>query len=146
MSFMDAAPDNPSGRTAVLLHGTNFCGAAWEVTAQGLLSVGYRVLIPDQFGFCKSSKLPEVQYTFAMMADFTRRLMDSRQIGDAINIGHSTGGMLAMHFAVMYPDKVSRLVLINPPRLTDRAAEGFDYVPLYELIEQERAKDRASIR
>lgn len=146
MSFMDVAPDNPNCQTAVLLHGKNFCGATWEVTAQALLSAGYRVLIPDQVGFCKSSKPPEAQYTFAMMANFTRRLMDARQIGEAIIIGHSTGGMLAMHFAVMYPDKVSRLVLINPLGLTDRAAEGADYVPLDELIEQERAKDRASIR
>ena len=146
MSFMDVVPDNPNGQVAVLLHGKNFCGATWEQTAQALLSAGYRVLIPDQIGFCKSSKPRDAQYTFAMMANFTRQLMEARQIDNAIFIGHSTGGMLAMHFAVMYPNNVSRLVLINPLGLTDRAAEGAAYVPLNELIAQERAKDRASIR
>lgn len=146
MSFMDVAPENPNGQTAVLLHGKNFCGATWEDTARALLSDGYRVLIPDQVGFCKSSKPREAQYTFAMMADFTRRLMEARQIDDAVIMGHSTGGMLAMHFALMFPDKASQLVLINPLGLTDRAAEGAAYVPLDKLIEQERAKDRAAIR
>ena len=146
MAYMDVAPDEPNGRTIVLLHGKNFCGATWEHTARTLLDSGYRVLIPDQLGFCKSSKPREAQYSFAMMAHFTQALMAARGIEDAIVIGHSTGGMLAMHFALMYPDQVSHLVLINPLGLTDRLAEGVPYVPLDTLIKQERQKDFASIK
>lgn len=146
MSFMDVAPKHFNGRTVVLLHGKNFCGATWEDTTRSLLSSGYRVLIPDQVGFCKSSKPRDAQYSFAMMANFTQRLMEERGIENAIIIGHSTGGMLGMHFSLMYPDRASQLILINPLGLTDRAAEGVAYVPLDQLIEDERHKDRASIR
>ena len=146
MSFMDVLPKQPNGQTAILLHGKNFCGATWESTTHALLESGYRVLIPDQVGFCKSSKPREAQYSFAMLANFTRRLMDERGIEDAVIIGHSTGGMLAMHFAKMYPEHVRHLVLINPLGLANRAAQGGPYVPLNKLIEQERSKDRFAIK
>jgi pimeloyl-ACP methyl ester carboxylesterase len=56
MAFMDVAPDHPNGRTVVLLHGKNFCGATWDQTITALVGKGYRVIAPDQIGFCKSSK------------------------------------------------------------------------------------------
>ncbi|WP_126172609.1 alpha/beta fold hydrolase [Altericroceibacterium xinjiangense] len=146
MAYMDVAPERSNGRTIVLLHGKNFCGATWEDTGRALLAAGYRVLIPDQIGFCKSSKPREAQYTFAMLAHSTRELMKARGVEDAIVIGHSTGGMLAMHFALMYPEAVDHLVLVNPLGLTDRTAEGVPYLPLDELVTQEREKDFASIK
>lgn len=146
MAYMDVRPETPNGQTVLMLHGKNFCGATWENTARALMDAGYRVLIPDQIGFCKSSKPREAQYTFAMLADLTKQLMTALEIEDAIVIGHSTGGMLAMHFALMHPDSIDHLILINPLGLTDRMAEGVPYVPLSELIEQECAKDFASIK
>ncbi|CAM6108427.1 unnamed protein product [Calypogeia fissa] len=56
MAYMDVCPTTPNGHTIVLLHGKNFCGATWNQTAIVLLEAGYRVVIPDQIGFCKSSK------------------------------------------------------------------------------------------
>lgn len=146
MAYMDLRPEQPNGRVSALLHGKNFCGAIWEDTARALLDAGYRVLIPDQIGFCKSSKPREAQYTFAMLANFTQQLMEGSGMEEAIVIGHSTGGMLAMHFALMHPQMVSHLVLVSPLGLTDRIAEGVLYVPLDELIEQERQKDFSAIK
>lgn len=53
MAYMDIRPERPNGRTAVLLHGKNFCGATWEGTIDALTNAGYRVVAPDQIGFCK---------------------------------------------------------------------------------------------
>jgi hypothetical protein len=114
MAYMDVQPDKPNGHAVVLLHGKNFCGATWEDTARTLLAAGYRVLIPDQLGFCKSSKPASAQYSFAMMANTTHRLMEKVGLEKAIVLGHSTGGMLGMRFALMYPQAVERLVLVNP--------------------------------
>lgn len=146
MAYLDVQPVRPNGRSVVLLHGKNFCGATWEDTARALSNAGYRVLIPDQIGFCKSSKPQEAQYTFAMLARFTRELMREQGIERAVVVGHSAGGMLAMHFALMFPDAVDHLVLINTLGLTDRMAEGVPYVPLDGLIKQEQQKNLASIK
>ena len=56
MAFMDVAPARPNGRIVVLLHGKNFCAATWESAISALAGAGYRVIAPDQIGFCKSSK------------------------------------------------------------------------------------------
>ncbi len=56
MAYMDVQADTPNGHTAVLLHGKNFCAATWESTVKVLNTAGYRVIVPDQIGFCKSSK------------------------------------------------------------------------------------------
>jgi pimeloyl-ACP methyl ester carboxylesterase len=147
MSYMDVAPTaRANGRTVVLLHGKNFCGATWDSTAKSLAGAGYRVLIPDQVGFCKSSKPPGAQYSFAMMADFTKRMMQHAGVERAAIVGHSTGGMLAMHFALLHPQAAERLVLVNPLGLNDVMAEGVPYTPLDTLIAAERRKGFAGMK
>ncbi|SFP48470.1 alpha/beta fold hydrolase [Sphingomonas rubra] len=146
MAFMDLAPARPNGRSVVLLHGKNFCGATWESSARALSAAGYRVLVPDQIGFCKSSKPRAAQYSFEMLASFTRRLMESRGIARAHVVGHSMGGMLAMRFAIMYPGQVERLVLVNPLGLKDRSEMGLPYVDVDTLWAGERKTSYASIK
>ncbi|HEU0085000.1 MAG TPA: hypothetical protein VFQ87_19285 [Bradyrhizobium sp.] len=48
MAYMDVKPQSPNGKTAVLLHGRNFCAATWETTIAALARAGYRVIAPDQ--------------------------------------------------------------------------------------------------
>eukprot|EP01034_Spumella_vulgaris_P038327 gene38327-47319_t len=69
MAYMDVAPAGAAnGRTAVLMHGKNFCGATWEQTIAALSEAGYRVVVPDQVGFCASTKPANYQYTFQQLA------------------------------------------------------------------------------
>jgi pimeloyl-ACP methyl ester carboxylesterase len=127
MAYMDVAPGGqaaPNGRTAVLLHGKNFCAATWEGTIKVLSAAGYRVIAPDQIGFCKSSKPAHYQYSFQQLAHNTRALLDSLNVKQAVIIGHSTGGMLAMRYALMYPAQTTRLVLVDPIGLEDWKALG----------------------
>ncbi len=146
IAFMDIAAPKPNGRSVILLHGKNFCGATWESTARALLNAGYRVLIPDQIGFCKSSKPRAAQYSFEMLANQTRRLAQSRGITRATIVGHSMGGMLAMRYAIMFPDAVDRLVLVDPLGLKDRSEEGLPYMDVDSLWEGEKKTSFASIK
>lgn len=146
MAFMDIRPDTANGRAIVLLHGKNFCGATWEATARVLVARGWRVLIPDQIGFCKSDKPASAQYTLAGLADNTARLMRARGIERAVIVGHSMGGMLAARFAIDHPDRTERLVMVNPLGLADRAAQGVPYRPAAQLLADERKADAASIK
>ena len=120
MRYMDVPPSAaPNGKTAVLLHGKNFCSATWEQTIKALTGAGYRVIAPDQIGFCKSTKPERYQYSFQALAENTHALLASLGIKKAVVIGHSTGGMLAARCALMYPDAVSALVLVDPIGLED---------------------------
>jgi pimeloyl-ACP methyl ester carboxylesterase len=61
-------------------------------------------------------------------------------------VGHSTGGVLATRFALLHPQRVARLVLVNPLGLNDTLAEGVPYTPLDGLRAEEAKTDAASIR
>ena len=65
---MDVPPAKPNGQAVVLLHGKNFCAATWQATIAVLSAAGYRVIAPDQIGFCKSSKPAHYQFTFQQLA------------------------------------------------------------------------------
>ena len=137
MAYMDVQPEHPNGRVAVLLHGKNFCAATWKTTIDALTGAGYRVVAPDQIGFCKSSKPQAYQFTFKQLAQNTRDLLMSLGIDRATVIGHSTGGMLAAHFALLYPDTVQRLVMVDPVGLEDWQAKGVPPIS----VEQWYARD-----
>jgi pimeloyl-ACP methyl ester carboxylesterase len=119
MAYMDVQPTGqPNGRTVVLLHGMNFYGEYWSATIDVLRKEGFRVVVPDQVGFGRSSKLI-IPYTLSDMALNTRRLLEALGVPKVAIVGHSMGGMVAARFALLYPDLTERLVLYNQIGLTD---------------------------
>lgn len=119
MAYMDVKPQKSNGKTIMLLHGKNFNGAYWERTAKDLASKGFRVIIPDQIGFGKSSKPHQYQFSFSQLAENTKAVLDELHIDKTIVLGHSMGGMVATRFTLLYPEKVEKLILENPIGLED---------------------------
>lgn len=137
MAYLDVAPETPNGRTVVLLHGKNFCAATFESAIAALTKAGYRVVAPDQIGFCKSSKPAGYQFSFSQLAANTRALLQSLGIERAVMLGHSMGGMLAARYALTYPQATERLVMVNPLGLEDWKAAGVPYATVDALHESE---------
>jgi pimeloyl-ACP methyl ester carboxylesterase len=146
MAYMDVAPAKPNGRTIVLLHGKNFCGATWEGVIKTLSSAGYRVIVPDQIGFCRSAKPAGYQMSLHQLATNTHALLTSLGVKQPIVMGHSMGGMLAMRYALQYPDDTSALVLVNPIGLEDWTAKGVPLATIDDLYAKELKTDAASIK
>ena len=119
MAYMDVAAAKPNGKTVMLMHGKNFNGAYWKTTIDALTAEGYRVIVPDQIGFGKSSKPIGYQFTFQQLAQNTKAVLDALHIDKIYLLGHSMGGMVATRFALMYPEVVEKLVLENPIGLED---------------------------
>ncbi|MGY5354026.1 alpha/beta fold hydrolase [Wenyingzhuangia sp. IMCC45467] len=119
MGYMDVKPDNFNGKSIVLFHGKNFNGAYWNTTTKALTKKGYRVIIPDQIGFGKSSKPQQFQYSFQELAKNTKALLNYLKVDKTAILGHSMGGMLATRFALMYPETTEKLILENPIGLED---------------------------
>ncbi len=146
MGYMDVQPEGrKNGQTVVLMHGKNFCGATWGDTIKALLGQGYRVVAPDQIGFCSSTKPEHYQYTFQQLAANTNELLKSLKINKAVIVGHSTGGMLATRYALMYPQQVSKLVLVNPIGLEDWEAKGAPYRTVDQWYDRELKLSAKSI-
>ncbi|MBX9864230.1 MAG: alpha/beta hydrolase [Hyphomicrobium sp.] len=147
MAFMDvAATGTPNGKTVVLFHGKNFCGATWEGVIAPLTKAGYRVIAPDQIGFCKSTKPATYQMSFHQLAANTHALLASRGVTKPILVGHSMGGMIATRYALSFPDDTAALALVNPIGLEDWSAKGVPGRTVDELIEAERKTDATRVK
>src|SRR6266699_3346332 len=118
MAYMDVAAAKPNGRTVVLMHGRNFPSSYWAPVIRTLSNAGYRVVVPDQIGFGKSSK-PSAELHFDTLARNTIALLDHLQIAKADIVAHSLGGMLGVRVARAYPDRISHLLLTAPIGLED---------------------------
>ena len=118
MAYMDVGPAQANGRVVVLLHGRNFPSSYWAPVIKTLTEAGYRVVVPDQIGFGKSSK-PSGELHFDALARNTIALLDALQIPKADIVAHSMGGMLAVRIARAYPSRVGHLVLTAPIGLED---------------------------
>jgi pimeloyl-ACP methyl ester carboxylesterase len=102
----------------MLLHGRNFPSSYWAPVIRTLSEAGYRVVVPDQIGFGKSSK-PAADLHFDTLARNTIALLDHLNIAKADIVAHSLGGMLAVRIARAYPNRIDHLVLAAPIGLED---------------------------
>ena len=109
----------------ILLHGLGGSSSNWASTI-GPLSQKYRVIVPDQIGFGRSDK-PFINYRVGTLVDFLNGLYKELKIERASLVGNSLGGFTAAAFALAYPQKVDRLVLVDAagfalPKETDPRA------------------------
>ncbi|MCF0041083.1 alpha/beta fold hydrolase [Dyadobacter fanqingshengii] len=145
MAYMDVKPAKANGKSIILLHGKNFNGAYWEQTAKALTDKGYRVIIPDQIGFGKSSNPAHFQYSFHELAANTKKVLDELKITKINVLGHSMGGMVATRFAVMYPEMVEKFILENPIGLEDYKLK-VPYQSIDKWYQSELKSDANSIK
>lgn len=100
-----------SGPEVILLHGLGGDNGNWRMTLPALAS-RFHVYAPDQIGFGQSDK-PQINYRVATLVDFLNAFYKKAGISKAALVGNSLGGWVAMDFALQYPDKVTRLVLVD---------------------------------
>lgn len=124
LAYMDVAPQGKAnGKTVMLFHGMNFAGFYWGGPIDALRKEGFRVIVPDQIGFGRSSK-PVIPYNFMDMARNTSLLVEHLKLEKVMIVGHSMGGMLAARFAAQYPKLTERVVIYNPIGLSDARYGG----------------------
>jgi len=100
-----------SGRPLLLLHGLGGHWGHWEANIPALAQ-HYRVYAPDIAGFGLSDKPQAADRNLEFLLHFLRGFLDVQEIAQAVVIGNSMGGFLALQMALTYPQRVSALVLV----------------------------------
>jgi pimeloyl-ACP methyl ester carboxylesterase len=99
------------GAPLLVIHGGGDSGRAWLQNAVEL-SKYYRVYVPDLPGFGRSRSMDdnfELPEFVAFVEDFANNL----HLGRFHLIGHSLGGGIALYYALIFPHKINRLVLVS---------------------------------
>lgn len=101
------------GRPVILLHGWLGSWRYW-IPAMQQISVRYRTYALDLWGFGESAKEPRL-YGFEAQVRLLAEFMERLGISKAALVGHGLGAAVATHYALRAPDRVPRLMAINPP-------------------------------
>jgi 4,5:9,10-diseco-3-hydroxy-5,9,17-trioxoandrosta-1(10),2-diene-4-oate hydrolase len=124
LHYHEAGPagggDSAAGTPVVMLHGGGPGASAWSNFGRnlGVFADRYRTLMVDQPGFGRSDKPPVVGNYFTFAAQALARLLDELGVDRVHLIGNSLGGGTSVRFALRYPQRAGRLVLMGPGGLS----------------------------
>ena len=103
-----------NGELVVLVHGFSVPAYIWDPTFEALIQAGYRVLRFDLFGRGHSDR-PDTDYTIALYAEQLNQLLEGLNLDTPFNlVGLSMGGPVVTLFSNLEPQKIRRLVLVDP--------------------------------
>jgi pimeloyl-ACP methyl ester carboxylesterase len=104
-----STPDTP---LLIALHGMGLRGEIWAGLADRLAG-RYRVVAPDLRGYGDSGK-PDAGYRLADLTEDLRIWLDHLGAGRATLVAHSYSARAGLNFAALSPERVERLVAIEP--------------------------------
>jgi pimeloyl-ACP methyl ester carboxylesterase len=113
----------PRGELVLLLHGFPECGRTWHHVAPRLAREGYRVVAPDLRGYGASDCPRDVAaYATAHLVADVAGLVRAMGAERAHVVGHDWGGVVAWWAAMLRPDVIDQLVIVNAPHPVAYAA------------------------
>jgi len=114
--------------TFVLLHGFGASQYSWQAAFESLSQEG-RVIAYDRpaFGLTERPLAWEGENPYGLQAqvDLLVALLDHFNIQQAVLVGHSAGGTVAMQMALQHPQRVAGLILVAPAVYTSGGAAGW---------------------
>jgi pimeloyl-ACP methyl ester carboxylesterase len=133
------------GRPLVFWHalGSGTSGAYLTEVAPALTEAGLWLLAPDAPGFGESPAEPPERYRTEAVVEAVRGLLDDREIGRTLLMGHSWGGTIMTAFAGTHPERTDGLVLVDSGQMDYQEAPNFPHGKTYEdLVEEYRSPER----
>ena len=120
LHYHEAGPADPDGLPVVLLHGGGPGASGWSNFGRNLpvFARRFRTLLVDQPGFGQSDRPSVTGNYFTFAADALAGLLKTLGIERVHLLGNSLGGGTAVRFALNYPDRAGRLVLMAPGGLS----------------------------
>ncbi|MCM2320759.1 MAG: alpha/beta fold hydrolase [Pseudomonas sp.] len=108
--------DVGEGEVVIMLHGSGAGATGWanfHRNVDAFVEAGYRVILLDCPGFGKSDPILSAEPRFVVNARYTKGLMDALDIDKAHLVGNSMGGGSALAFAVEFPERLGKLILMG---------------------------------
>ena len=100
------------GEPLIIVHGGGDGAASDWMKNITILSRKYTVYIPDMPGFGMSQSI-DGTYNIGDMVDFVDNFACSMGLDTFFLMGHSLGGGISLHYALKYPRKIRKLVLVS---------------------------------
>jgi pimeloyl-ACP methyl ester carboxylesterase len=126
------------GAPILLVHGFGTCSFLWRNVGPVMAMANRTAFAIDLFGYGESDRPFDAQYGIAAQSDYLDRALTALRLTKATVVGIDLGGAIAMHLACNRPERVERLVLVNPI--------AFDDVPADDIKQMQRNTARFALR
>jgi pimeloyl-ACP methyl ester carboxylesterase len=126
------------GSPILLVHGFGTCAFLWREVGPELASANRTAFAVDLFGYGESDRPFDAQFGIASQSDYLDHALTALRLSKATIVGVDLGGAVAMHLAYSRPERVERLVLVNPI--------AFDEIPADDIKTLQRNTARFAIR
>jgi pimeloyl-ACP methyl ester carboxylesterase len=126
------------GAPVVLIHGFGTCSFLWRNVAPSLALTQHTAYAIDLLGYGESDRPFDADFGLAAQADYLERAMTALRIARAALVGIDIGAAIALRLAAQRPERVARLVLVNPV--------AFEHVPASDIRALQRNTARFALR
>ena len=126
------------GAPILLVHGFGTCSFLWRNVGPSLAMASRTAFAVDLFGYSESDRPFDAQFGIAAQSDYLDRALTALRLTRATVVGIDLGGAVAMHLAFNRPERVERLVLVNPIAL--------DAIPPEDVKQLQRNTARFALR
>ena len=126
------------GAPVVLIHGFGTCSFLWRNVAPSLALTQHTAYAVDLLGYGESDRPFDADFGLAAQADYLERAMTALRVARAALVGVDLGAAIALRLAALRPERVARLVLINPV--------AFEHVPASDIRALQRNTARFALR
>ena len=111
-----AVYEQGKGEPVVLLHGFPELAYSWRHQMPALADAGFRAIAPDQRGYGKTTAPADVaDYGISQLIADIHGLLDALELESATFIGHDWGALVLWQMAMLAPERIDKLVILNIP-------------------------------
>ncbi len=122
-----AVYEQGQGPAVILLHGFPELAFSWRHQLPALADAGFRAIAPDQRGYGLSDVPPQVSdYRASELIGDVLGLLDSLHLESAVFVGHDWGAMLLWQMAMLAPERVDKLIILNIPHFPRSPADPIE--------------------
>ena len=111
------------GPAVLLVHGFGTCSFLWRNVAPELALANRTAFAVDLFGFGESDRPFDADFSIAAQAEYLDHALTALRVSRATVVGVDLGGAIALRLAATRPERVERMVLVNPIAYDDVPAE-----------------------
>jgi 4,5:9,10-diseco-3-hydroxy-5,9,17-trioxoandrosta-1(10),2-diene-4-oate hydrolase len=148
LHYLEFNSDVDQVGTVIFIHGSGPGASGWsnfKKNVNALSETGYRVIVIDIPGYGQTSKPTDAIYNLDFFTHYLDEFLVQKNITQAILIGNSLGGAIAIGYALDHPDKVSHLILMATGGIEEReiyfATEGIQAMVKYPMGSPEFTKE-----
>ena len=102
------------GQPILLVHGFGTCSFVWRNIGPQIALANCTGFAVDLFGYGESDRPIDADYGIAAQAEYLDRALTALRVSRATVVGLDLGAAVALRFAATQPDRVDKLVLVNP--------------------------------